>query len=270
MARSVKVPPAVQETQVWTLGCHDPLEKEVTTHSGTLAGKFHGQRSLAGYRPCSRKESDMNQPSAVWLEECREPSGWERRETESVDRREAAVITEAAMRPHWARGCGTGKKGEPFQRLRLCSSWVPTVRRVPIARLRTGEWVQSKEGGEEGPLIHSACGTGEWGVLLPMMGTEWVGRVGCLPERVVETWERGSPAGWVVHQVSIECVGVGGTDVRRTGFLPWCRCSSLRHLWFLRDSYFIMSVVRHWLNGLFPSRSKISSFLFSVEFWASD
>ena len=135
MARSVKVLPAMQETQVWTLGCHDPLEKEVTTHSGTLAGKFHGQRSLAGYSPCSRKESDMTKPSAVSLEECREQSGLERRETESVDRREAAVITEAAMRPHWARGCGSGKKGEPFQRLRLCSSWVPTVRRVPCCAL---------------------------------------------------------------------------------------------------------------------------------------
>ena len=28
------------------------LEKEMATHSSILSGKFHGQRSLAGYSPC--------------------------------------------------------------------------------------------------------------------------------------------------------------------------------------------------------------------------
>ena len=33
----------------------DPLEKEMATHSSILAGKFHGQRSMAGYSPWGHK-----------------------------------------------------------------------------------------------------------------------------------------------------------------------------------------------------------------------
>ena len=51
IAQSVKNLPAVQETWVRFLGQEDPLEKEMATHSRILAGKFHGQRSLAGYSP---------------------------------------------------------------------------------------------------------------------------------------------------------------------------------------------------------------------------
>ena len=42
---------AMQETWVRFLGQEDPLEQEMATHSRILAGKFHGQRSLAGYSP---------------------------------------------------------------------------------------------------------------------------------------------------------------------------------------------------------------------------
>ena len=52
--------PAMQETHVRFLGQEDPLEKEMVTHSVFLPGKSHGQRSLAGYSPWGRKESDMS------------------------------------------------------------------------------------------------------------------------------------------------------------------------------------------------------------------
>ena len=42
MAQMVKNLPAMQETQVWSLGQEDPLEKEMATHSSILAGEFHG------------------------------------------------------------------------------------------------------------------------------------------------------------------------------------------------------------------------------------
>ena len=45
--------------KVQTLGQEDPLEKEMATHSSILAGKFHGQRSLAGCSPWGCEESDM-------------------------------------------------------------------------------------------------------------------------------------------------------------------------------------------------------------------
>ena len=40
MALTVKCLPAVQETQVRSLGWEDPLEKEMATHSSTLAWKI--------------------------------------------------------------------------------------------------------------------------------------------------------------------------------------------------------------------------------------
>ena len=50
--------PGMQETQVRSLGWEDPLEKEMATHASTLPGKSHGQRSLVGYSPWGRQESD--------------------------------------------------------------------------------------------------------------------------------------------------------------------------------------------------------------------
>ena len=50
-----------QEMQVWTLGREDPVELETTPVF--LPGESHGQRSLEGYSPRVRKESDMTE----WL-----------------------------------------------------------------------------------------------------------------------------------------------------------------------------------------------------------
>ena len=44
----VKNLPAMQETQVQSLGWKDPLEKEMATHSSILPGKSQEQRSLVG------------------------------------------------------------------------------------------------------------------------------------------------------------------------------------------------------------------------------
>ena len=40
IAQLVKNLPAMQETWVWFLGWEDPLEKETTTHSSTLAWRI--------------------------------------------------------------------------------------------------------------------------------------------------------------------------------------------------------------------------------------
>jgi len=49
----------MQETWVPSLGCEEPLEKELATTPVFLPGKFHGQRSLESYSPWGHKESDM-------------------------------------------------------------------------------------------------------------------------------------------------------------------------------------------------------------------
>ena len=47
----VKNPPAMPEVQVQSLGGEDTLEEAMAAQSSTLAGKFHGQRSLVGNGP---------------------------------------------------------------------------------------------------------------------------------------------------------------------------------------------------------------------------
>ena len=47
MAQRVKRLPAVQETQVQSLGQEDPLEKEMATHSSALAWRISWSYELA-------------------------------------------------------------------------------------------------------------------------------------------------------------------------------------------------------------------------------
>ena len=60
---------ALQETQVWSLGW-EALEEDMATHSSILAwripwtkepGESHGQKSLVGYSPWGRKDSDTTE-----------------------------------------------------------------------------------------------------------------------------------------------------------------------------------------------------------------
>ena len=50
VAQTIKNLPAMQETQVQSLGPEDPLEKGMATLV-FLLGESHGQRSMAGYSP---------------------------------------------------------------------------------------------------------------------------------------------------------------------------------------------------------------------------
>ena len=47
--------------QVQFLSGEDPLEKGMATHSSILAWRSHGQKSLEGYSPWGRTESDMTE-----------------------------------------------------------------------------------------------------------------------------------------------------------------------------------------------------------------
>ena len=52
--------PTTWETWVQSLNWEDPLEKEMATHSSTLAWKIPW-RSLVGYRPWGHKELDTTE-----------------------------------------------------------------------------------------------------------------------------------------------------------------------------------------------------------------
>ena len=47
-----------KEMQVWSLGQEDPWRRAWQPTPVFLSGEFHGQKSLVGYSPWSRKESD--------------------------------------------------------------------------------------------------------------------------------------------------------------------------------------------------------------------
>ena len=57
----VKRLPATRETRVQSLGWKDPLEKEMATHSSTLAWKIPCMRSLVGYSLWGLKELDTTE-----------------------------------------------------------------------------------------------------------------------------------------------------------------------------------------------------------------
>ena len=59
MAQRVKHLPAMQETWVQYLGQEDPLEKEMATHSSTLACKIPRTEEPGGLQHGVAKESDM-------------------------------------------------------------------------------------------------------------------------------------------------------------------------------------------------------------------
>ena len=57
----VKNLPAMQETWVQSLGQEDPLEKEMATHSSSLARRIPWTEEPGGSSPWGRKESDSTE-----------------------------------------------------------------------------------------------------------------------------------------------------------------------------------------------------------------
>ena len=55
----------MQETQLWSLGWEDPLEKGMATP--LLPGKSHGQRRLSDYSPWGLKELDMTKQLSLLI-----------------------------------------------------------------------------------------------------------------------------------------------------------------------------------------------------------
>ena len=51
MAQIVKNPPAMEVTQIRSMGQEDHLEKGMAVHSSILAWRSHGQRNLLGDSP---------------------------------------------------------------------------------------------------------------------------------------------------------------------------------------------------------------------------
>ena len=61
VAQMVKNLPAMQETQVSSLGKEDPLEKGMATNSSILAWEIPRTGNLVGYSPWSHKKLDTTE-----------------------------------------------------------------------------------------------------------------------------------------------------------------------------------------------------------------
>ena len=60
VAQMVKNLPALQETQVQSLGREDPQEKEMATHSSILAWEIPQTEEPEGYSPWGHKETRLS------------------------------------------------------------------------------------------------------------------------------------------------------------------------------------------------------------------
>ena len=67
MAQMVKNLPTIQETRVQSLDQEDPWRRKWQPTPVFLAGESHGWRSLVGYSPWGRKESDMTKATSLSL-----------------------------------------------------------------------------------------------------------------------------------------------------------------------------------------------------------
>ena len=61
VVQMVKNLPAMQETWIQSLDWKDPWRRNWQPTPVFVPGEFHGQRSLAGYSPWGRKESDTTE-----------------------------------------------------------------------------------------------------------------------------------------------------------------------------------------------------------------
>ena len=67
MAQTVKSLPAMEETQVQSLGQEDPLEKEMATHFSILAWRIPWTKEPGGLQFMCRKESDMTEKLTLFF-----------------------------------------------------------------------------------------------------------------------------------------------------------------------------------------------------------
>ena len=67
VAQTVKRLPAVRETRVRSLGWEDPLEKEMATHSSTLAWKIPRTEEPGRLQSMGSQRIEHDRASSLWL-----------------------------------------------------------------------------------------------------------------------------------------------------------------------------------------------------------
>ena len=119
VAQLVENLPAMWETRVQSLDQEDPAEKGTATTPVCLPGEFHGQRSLVGYSPWGRKESDTTESVALSL---------------SLTGARVSLVAQTvknppAMRETWVRSLS---REDPLEKRKATHSSIPVLLTVTL------------------------------------------------------------------------------------------------------------------------------------------
>ena len=110
VAQTVKDPPAMQETQIQSLGWEDPLEEGMAIHSSVLAWRIQWTEEPGGPQPVGLQDH-------TWLSDCTTTLVWRTPWTEEPGRSQGHGPQSDTLQGDW----------EPTRRLLtfcLCVSWV--------------------------------------------------------------------------------------------------------------------------------------------------
>ena len=108
VVQTAKNPPAMQETQLWSLGQEDPLEEGMVTHSSIPAWRIPRTEEPGGphgVSPWGHKELDMTERPTHWLKSVRgcscriSSSGWGAQKTEMRPSVSSASVTSRGLCP---------------------------------------------------------------------------------------------------------------------------------------------------------------------------
>ena len=72
MAQMVKYLPAMQETQVWSLGQKDTLEEEMATHSSILVQRIPWTEESGGLQSMGSQRAGHNWETNTWVKHTQE------------------------------------------------------------------------------------------------------------------------------------------------------------------------------------------------------
>ena len=133
--------PAMQETQVWSLGQEDPIKKGMATHFSIFAWKIPWTEVLVGYNPLGQSQTWLNNLHFHFSQGF--PGG-------SVVKESTCQCRRHGFDP-WIRkiptsGTSPGEgNGNPLQYSCLGNfmervAWQATVHRVPKSRTRLSNW----------------------------------------------------------------------------------------------------------------------------------
>ena len=135
----VKHLPTIRETWVQSLGWEDPLEKEMATHSSTIAWKIPWTEEPGRLSPWGHKESDTTERLHLV------GAGQLKKKESTKEKAASAPLPSSALHyysKHFTNAPVHPALLEPSQFSNIHSSWQPVALLVLFLILTCGNWVK--------------------------------------------------------------------------------------------------------------------------------